>query len=121
MALLTSSVIITSCHLCREEKLSMNKWHNFPGKLCPPGEGKRLGETASWPLLPTLLEQLRREVNVHCGALCVLEQSTAGQELCILYPTFPGPGLPQGKILLLLLLFGTEQHCFKSHLPQEQG
>lgn len=60
-------------------------------------------------------------MNVHCGALCVLEQSTAGQEVCILYPTLPGPGLPLGKILLLLLLFGTEQHCFKSHLPQERA
>lgn len=55
----------------------------------------------------------------HSGALCALEQNTASQEVCTLYPTLPGPGLPLGKSLLLLLL-GTEQHCYKSHLPQDR-
>lgn len=38
-----------------------------------------------------------------------------------MYPTLPGPGLPLGKIPLLLLLFGTEQHCHKSQLLQERA
>lgn len=53
------------------------------------------------------------------AVLCGLEQSTACQEVCILYVTLPGAGFTSGQDSLssFCFLFGTEQQCYKSHRP----
>lgn len=110
----TISVILVSCHLRREEKLSTNKYmtHLYWGALSSEKEGdweklfRGLFHPHYWsssreqphgePLTP---ERALEKVHLHCCGLGDLEQGTAGLKVWILYLTLPGTGLPLGKII----------------------